>query len=42
LTKTGNMEELLMIFTDYKKAYDSVKREEITKSLEKTGISADL
>jgi hypothetical protein len=31
-----------MIFIDYKKAFDSVRREEIWKSLEKLGISTDL
>jgi hypothetical protein len=31
-----------MVFIDCKKAFDSVKREEILKSLEKVGIAADL
>jgi hypothetical protein len=31
-----------MVFIDYKKVSDSVKREEIWKSLEKIGIAADL
>jgi hypothetical protein len=31
------MEKFLMVFTDYKKASDSVKREEIWKGLEKKG-----
>jgi hypothetical protein len=31
-----------MVFTDYTKAFVSVKREEIWKSLEKIGITADL
>jgi hypothetical protein len=31
-----------MTFIYYKKAFDSVKREEIWKSLEKIGIAADL
>jgi hypothetical protein len=34
--------EFLMVFTDYKKAFDSVKREEIWKSLEKAEIAADI
>jgi hypothetical protein len=32
--------EFLMVFVDYKKAFDSVKKEEISKSLEKIGIAA--
>jgi hypothetical protein len=31
-----------MVLTDYKKAFYSMKREEICKNLEKTGIVADL
>jgi hypothetical protein len=34
--------EFLMVFIDYKKAFDDVEREEIWKSLEKIGIAADL
>jgi hypothetical protein len=34
--------EFLMLFIDYKKPSDSVKREKICKSLEKIGIAADL
>jgi hypothetical protein len=36
------MEEFLMVFVDYKKAFYSVKREDTWKILEKTGIAADL
>jgi hypothetical protein len=32
----------LAILADYKKAFDSMRREEIWKSLEKLGISTDL
>jgi hypothetical protein len=35
-------EEFLMVFIDYKKAFNSVKKEEIRKNLEKIGIAADL
>jgi hypothetical protein len=31
-----------MVFLDFKKAFGSMKREEIWKSLEKIGILADL
>jgi hypothetical protein len=34
--------ELLLVFVDNKKAGDSVKREEIWKSLEKTGTATGL
>jgi hypothetical protein len=34
--------EFLMVFIDYKKAFDSVKREEMWESLEKIGIAVDL
>jgi hypothetical protein len=36
------MEEFLMAFTDYKKAFYGTKREYILKSLKKKSISADL
>jgi hypothetical protein len=35
MKKTGNIKEFLMVFTDYKKAFDTVNREQIRKSLEK-------
>jgi hypothetical protein len=35
-------EEFLMVSIDYKKAFNSVKREEICKRLEKVKIAADL
>jgi hypothetical protein len=43
LRKIGNNgKELLMVFIDCKKAFDSMKREEVWKSLEKIGIAADM
>jgi hypothetical protein len=34
--------KLLMVFMDYKKGFDGVKREEIWRSFEKVGIAAVL
>jgi hypothetical protein len=34
--------ELIMIFIDYKEASDSIRKEEICRSLEKLGISTNL
>jgi hypothetical protein len=33
MRRTENMKEMVMTFIDYRKAFDSVRREEIWKSL---------